>query len=322
MKNSKSIRMSAETAFVFPGQGSQGIDMLKDLDSKYKEVRSTFKEASDIVSRDLYKLLKKGTAEELQQTTNTQPIMLTASVAIWRIWTNSTNHMPAVMAGHSLGEYSALVCSGSLTFKSALHLVSKRAELMQNSTRSTKGSMAAIMGLEKKIIIELCKKISTRRDIVEAVNFNAPLQTVIAGEKKQVSKAMKDAELKGARKCVLLPVEVPSHCSLMKEAAEKFSKEIKKVKIKVPKVKIIHNCDAQSHENPQHILKALVKQLYMPVKWVDTIQNISAGGIEHFVEIGPGRVLSSLIKRIDKSFTTYSINDSKSLNYTLEELIA
>ena len=314
--------MPAETAFVFPGQGSQSIDMLKELNSKHKEVRATFKEASDILSRNLYKLLTKGTTEELNQTTNTQPLMLTASIAVWRIWTNSTNHVPVVMAGHSLGEYSALVCSGSLTFKSALNLVSKRAEFMQNSKIGSDGSMAAIMGLEKNVIIELCEKISTKRNIVEAVNFNAPLQTVIAGKKAQVDKAMKEAEAMGARKSTLLPVKVPSHCSLMKEAAEKFAKELKKVKIKVPEVTIIHNCDAQSHEDPQHILDALIKQLYMPVRWVDTIQKISADGIEHFVEIGPGRVLSSLIKRIDKSFTTYSINNIKSLNYALEELVA
>ena len=314
--------MSAETAFVFPGQGSQSINMLKELTSKYKEVRNTFKEASDILSHDLYKLLTKGTTEELSQTTNTQPIMLTASVAIWRIWTNSTNHMPTVMAGHSLGEYSALVCGDSLSFKSALHLVSKRAEFMQNSPLGSEGSMAAILGLEKDTIVELCEKISTKHDKVEAVNFNAPLQTVIAGKKTQVNKVMQEAKSKGASKSVLLPVKVPSHCSLMKEVAEKFSEELKKAKIKTPKVKIIHNCDAQSHNSPQHILDALIKQLYMPVRWVDTICNISANGIEHYVEIGPGRVLSSLIKRIDKSFTTYSVNDIKSLNYTLEELMA
>ncbi len=314
--------MSAETAFVFPGQGSQSINMLKELASKYKEVRTTFKEASDILSHDLYKLLVKGTAEELNHTTNTQPIMLTASVAVWRIWTNSTNHMPTVMAGHSLGEYSALVCGNSLSFKSALHLVSKRAEFMQNSPLGSKGSMAAIIGLEKDVIVELCEKISTECDRVEAVNFNAPLQTVIAGKKAQVNKALEEAKSKGASKCILLPVKVASHCSVMREVAEKFSEELKKVKIKTPKVKIVHNCDAQSHDSPRHILDALIKQLYMPVRWVDTIQNISANGIEHYVEIGPGRVLSSLIKRIDKSFTTYSVNDIKSLNYALEEFIA
>ena len=314
--------MSAETAFVFPGQGSQSINMLKDLSSKYKEVRDTFKEASDILSHDLYKLLTKGTTDELSQTTNTQPIMLTASVAIWRIWTNSTNHMPTVMAGHSLGEYSALVCGGSLSFRSALCLVSKRAEFMQDSPLGSKSSMAAILGLEKDAIVELCEQISTERDKVEAVNFNAPLQTVIAGKKAQVNKVMQEAKSKGASKSVLLPVKVPSHCSLMKGVAEKFSEELKKAKIKTPKVKIIHNCDAKSHTSPQHILDALIKQLYMPVRWVDTIRNISASGIEHYVEIGPGRVLSSLIKRIDKSFITYSVNDPKSLNYALEEFIA
>ena len=314
--------MSAETAFVFPGQGSQSVNMLEELNSKYNEIRATFKEASEILSRDLYRLIKKGTTEELEQTTNTQPIMLTASVAIWRIWTNSTNHMPTVMAGHSLGEYSALVCGGSLTFKSALRLVSKRAELMQNSVADNEGSMAAIIGLDKNTVIELCKQSCTKRNIVEAVNFNAPLQTVIAGKKAQVKKVMDAAKLNGAQKCVLLAVKIPSHCSLMKEASEKFAEEIKKVKISKPKVDIIHNYNAQAHKTPEHIFDALVKQLYMPVRWIDTIHNISASGIEHFVEIGPGRVLSSLIKRIDKSFTTYSINNPKSLNYALEQLIA
>ena len=314
--------MSAETAFVFPGQGSQSINMLQELDCKYKEVRTTFKEASEILSRDLYKLIRKGTTRELNKTTNTQPIMLTASVAIWRIWTSSTNHVPTVMAGHSLGEYSALVCGGALTFKSALHLVSKRAEFMQNSVAAGEGAMAAIIGLDKNVIVELCKKACTKNGVVEAVNFNAPLQTVIAGKKEQVKQVMESAQSNGAHKCVLLAVKVPSHCSLMREAAEKFAEEIKKVKFKEPKIEIIHNYDAQAHKTPQHIFNALVKQLYMPVRWIDTIQNISASGIEHFVEIGPGRVLSSLIKRIDKSFVTYSINDSKSLNYALEELVA
>ena len=314
--------MSARTAFVFPGQGSQSVNMLKELDVKYKEVRTTFKEASEILSQDLYKLINKGPVEELDKTTNTQPIMLVASVAIWRIWRNSTNHLPTIMAGHSLGEYSALVCSEALTFKSALHLVAKRAELMQNSTAAGNGgSMAAIIGLDKNKVIELCSNTCNKQGIVEAVNFNAPLQTVIAGNKKQVKQVMKEAQSDGAHKCILLAVNVPSHCSLMKEVADKFAKEIKKVKIKEPQVKIIHNYDAQSHKTPQHIFDALIKQLYMPVKWVDIIQNISASGIEHFVEIGPGRVLSSLIKRIDKGFKTYSINDPKSLNYALEELI-
>ena len=314
--------MSAQTAFVFPGQGSQSVNMLKELDSKYKEVRTVFDEASEILSQDLYKLISKGPAEELNKTINTQPVMLTASVAIWKIWTNSTNHLPIVMAGHSLGEYSALVCSGSLTFKSALHLVSKRAELMQNSAASNGGAMAAILGLKKDTIVELCKKTCDKKDLVEAVNFNAPLQTVIAGKKKLVKQVMKEAQSEGAHKCILLTVSVPSHCSLMKEAADKFAKEIKKIKIKEPKFEIIHNYDAKSHKNPQHIFDALIKQLYMPVKWVDIIHTISASGIEHFVEVGPGRVLSSLIKRIDKSFKTYSINDPKSLNYALEELIS
>ena len=314
--------MSAQTAFIFPGQGSQSVNMLKELDSKYKEVRTTFEEASDILSRDLYKLISKGPVEELDKTINTQPIMLAASIAIWRIWTNSTNHMPSIMAGHSLGEYSALVCGGALTFKSALQLVSKRAELMQNSVTDKEGAMAAIIGLDKNKIIELCNAVSTKEGVVEAVNFNAPLQTVIAGKRQQVKEVMKEAKSNDARKCVLLSVNVPSHCSLMKEAAKKFAKEIKKVKIKKPKVEVVHNYDAQIHKAPQQIFNALVKQLYMPVRWIDTIHNISAGGIEHFVEIGPGRVLSALIKRIDKSFVTYSINDPKSLNYALEELIA
>ena len=314
--------MDSETAFVFPGQGSQSVNMLAELNCKYKEIRATFEEASDILSRDLYKMIKKGTAKELDQTTNTQPIILTASVAIWRIWKNSTNHEPTVMAGHSLGEYSALVCSGALTFKSALRLVAKRAELMQNSVAGKDGAMAAIIGLNQDKIIRLCKKACIKEDIVEAVNFNAPLQTVIAGKTDKVKQVMKAAETEGANKCILLAVTVPSHCSLMREVSEKFSEEIKKVKISRPKVKVIHNYNAQCHENPRHIFDALAKQLYMPVKWIDTIHNISTGGIEHFVEIGPGRVLSSLIKRIDKSFITYSINDLKSLNYALEELVA
>ena len=314
--------MTAETAFVFPGQGSQSVNMLEELRCKHKEVRATFKEASEILSRDLYKLIKRGPAEELNQTINTQPIMLAASVAIWRIWKNSTNHVPAVMAGHSLGEYSALVCGGALTFKSALRLVAKRAELMHNSITANEGAMAAIIGLEKDMVIELCKKICTKNGIVEAVNFNAPLQTVIAGKTDRVKQVMEVAESEGASKCVLLAVKVPSHCSLMREAAEKFAEEVKKVKINKPTVKIIHNYDALSHELPKHIFDALVKQLYMPVRWIDTVHHIAASGIEHFVEVGPGRVLSSLIKRIDKSFITYSINDPKSLNYAVEELIA
>jgi len=314
--------MIIETAFVFPGQGSQSVNMLEALNHKYKEVRSTFEEASEMLSRDLYKLVRKGTAEELAQTTNTQPIILTASVAIWRIWKNSTNHVPAVMAGHSLGEYSALACSGALTFEAALRLVAKRAELMQSSMAGGEGVMAAIIGLDKDRVIELCKKSCTQGGIVEAVNFNTPLQTVIAGNTDKVKQVMEIAKVEGASKCVLLAVTVPSHCSLMKAAAEKFAEQIKKIKISVPKVKVIHNYDAQSYKDPAHIANALIKQLYKPVKWVDIIQKISASGIENFVEIGPGGVLSSLIKRIDKSFITYRVNDPKSLGYVLEKLTA
>lgn len=314
-------KMSVKTAFIFPGQGSQSVGMLKEFSRQYKKIHETFDEASSILSRDLYTLISKGSPKELNKTINTQPIMLTASIAIWRIWTESTDHVPAVMAGHSLGEYTALVCAGALPFKGALHLVSKRAELMEHAMPNGKGAMAAIIGLDKNTVIKLCKKTSNKGNVVESVNFNAPMQTVIAGVKTQVENVMNEAKKQGAYKCVMLAVNVPSHSSLMKEAATEFAKEIENIKINPPKIKVLHNFNAQSCDHPKSIMNALIKQFYMPVKWVDVIHNITVDGIEHFVEIGPGNVLSSLVKRIDKSLTTFSINNPHNLNHALEELM-
>lgn len=306
-------------AFIFPGQGSQKVGMLAELGASYPLVRQTFEEASDVLSYDVWKLISKGTEEVLNQTDKTQPALLTTSVAIWRVWQQQGGPPPAVMAGHSFGEYSALVCANALQFSDAVSLAEKRGQLMQRAVPQGEGAMAAILGLEDEKIIEICVKVANGQ-VVEAVNFNAPGQVVIAGHVKAVEKAMAQAKVEGAKKTLLLPVSVPAHCILMSQAAERMAEYLNQVTFSVPSIPVIHNVDVSVKTQPHEIRQALVTQLYRPVRWVETIKKMETKGITILLEGGPGKILGGLNKRITRHLSTLPIFDSETLNQALEAL--
>ncbi|WP_062268848.1 ACP S-malonyltransferase [Endozoicomonas arenosclerae] len=283
-------------AFVFPGQGSQSVGMLADhID--HPVVVQTFTEAAEELGFDLLKLISEGPAEELNKTENTQPALLTASVALWRLWLEKGGEQPAFMAGHSLGEYSALVCSGAMKFKDAVRVVRQRGLFMQEAVPAGTGAMAAILGLEDQQVITVCND-AAQGDVVEAVNFNSPGQVVIAGEKEAVARAVELAKEAGARKALPLPVSVPSHCALMKTAAEKLAVELESIELSEPKITVIQNVTAEVCSEPEKIRENLVKQLYSPVRWVETIQKLTEADVTRFAECGAGKVLAGLNKRI------------------------
>ena len=305
-------------SIVFPGQGSQSLGMLFDLNSNFSVVSEVFQEASDSISVNLWKILNED-QEALNLTENTQPIMLAAGYATFKVLSEETSLSPISMAGHSLGEYTALVASSSMIFFDAIRLVRKRGELMQAAVPSGAGSMAAILGLEDSVIIEICQKASNN-GVVQAVNFNSPGQVVIAGEKNAVAHACELMKEAGAKRALILPVSVPSHCSLMKEAAAKFKTFIESVEFKAPNRKVIHNVDADYAGDIKDIKAKLVEQLHMPVLWTDSINKMKASGVERFIEVGPGKVLTGLIRRIDKSLSASAIIDVSSLKSTIEEI--
>ncbi len=305
------------TAFVFPGQGSQSIGMLTDLAQMHTEVKQTFDTASQILETDLWNILTEGPLEALNQTENTQPLMLAAGVAVWRVWCKLSEIRPGWMAGHSLGEITALVCSDALSFDDAVKLVRERARLMQQAVPQGMGAMAAIIGLDDPDVVGLCKEISNHQ-LVSPANFNAPGQVVIAGHAQAVEEAIGVAKDKGARRAVLLPVSVPSHCSLMEPAAEKFRHHLNVVDIRSPEIPVVHNVDVASHAAPDVIRSVLTKQLCNPVRWVDTITFMHDQGVNTLVESGPGKVLSGLNKRIVRSCDTLSILDQTTLEKALE----
>ena len=304
-------------AFVFPGQGSQSVGMLNLLASSYPEVKQIFDRASSVLGRDLWSLVSNGPESDLNQTQNTQPAMLAAGVAVWEVWCKHSAVRPAWMAGHSLGEYTALVCSGGLHFEDAVKLVEARARFMQEAVPEGVGAMAAILGLEDDQVIDICDKVADS-EIVSAVNFNAPGQVVIAGHTEAVNRAAQAAKAAGAKRALILPVSVPSHCGLMKSAAEKLDSFLKNSAISTPKTPLIHNVDVTSHSEPEVIRSALKEQLYKPVRWVESINLIYSKGISCFVECGPGKVLTGLDKRIAKEADHLSIYDPESLNKALE----
>ncbi len=306
-------------AFVFPGQGSQAVGMLNDMATSYPEIKQTFAKASDVLGQDLWQLVSDGPEEALNQTQITQPAMLAAGVAVWEVWCKLTPVRPNWMAGHSLGEYSALVCSGALGFEDAVRLVAERARLMQAAVPAGVGAMAAILGLEDAQVIEACAAVSGD-EIVEAVNFNAPGQVVIAGHKAAVERACESAKAVGAKRAVLLPVSVPSHCALMKTAADKFAASLQEATFAIPNIPVIHNVDVQAHREPEAIRAALTAQLYQPVRWVETVSQLNVNGISTFVECGPGKVLTGLGKRIAKEAGHLSVYDLGTLNKVLEQL--
>lgn len=305
-------------AYLFPGQGSQSLGMLAELAGEYPEVKQTFEHASEILQQDLWALVSSGPEEELNRTENTQPIMLCASFAVWMVWNKKVNH-PAYMAGHSFGEYTALVCSGALDFATAVPLARFRGEVMQQAVPVGQGAMAAVLGLDNDKLAEVCVQAS-QGQVVEAVNFNAPGQVVIAGDSDAVARAIDVAKEAGAKRAVVLPLSVPSHSSLMQPAAEKMRDYLAGIVLKPSSVSVIHNVDVKAHSNVDDIKDALYRQLFNPVRWVETIRYLITRGTETFIELGPGKVLTGLSKRIDKSVQCYCVHDLKSLEQTLEQV--
>lgn len=303
-------------AAVFPGQGSQALGMLSALADAYAGVRETFQEASDSLSFDLWSLAQNGPEDQLNATVNTQPAMLAAGVAVWRIWRLSGAPLPSAMAGHSLGEYSALVCAEALRFDDAVRLVAERGRLMQSAVPDGEGAMAAILGLEDAEIVELCTE-AAGEDVVEAVNFNSPGQVVIAGTAAGVERAITLARDAGAKRALKLAVSVPSHCALMRPAAEELRRKLQDVSVETPQIPVIHNADVASYEDPDAIRDALARQLHSPVRWVETIRRISESGANTVLEMGPGKVLAGLCKRIDRGLSGLCIQDPASLEQGL-----
>jgi [acyl-carrier-protein] S-malonyltransferase len=304
-------------AFVFPGQGSQSVGMMQGWGER-AEVRATFVEASDALGQDLWALVTEGPVDQLNQTINTQPAMLAADIAVWRVWQAAGGAMPVLMAGHSLGEYAALVAAGSLGFADAIRLVRYRAEAMQAAVPEGVGAMAAILGLDDAVVRAVCGE-AAAGEVVEAVNLNSPGQVVIAGNKAAVERAMVLAKEKGAKRALPLPVSVPSHSSLMLPAAEKLLAHLQSVTIKAPLIPVLHNTDVQSHAEPDAIRAALARQLHTPVRWVETVHALKAADMQRVIECGPGKVLAGLIKRIDDTLPALALVDEASLQAALNQ---
>lgn len=301
--------MMQKTAFVFPGQGSQSVGMLQNIASTHPIIQETFKEASEALGYDLWALTAHGPAEKLNQTEYTQPALLTAGVAMWRLVRGQT---PTFLAGHSLGEYTALVCAESLTLIDAVRLVALRGRLMQEAVKEGEGAMAAILGLENDAVRTICEETATLSDIVSPANYNTIGQVVISGHKTAVLRAMERAKAYGAKRALLLPVSVPSHCVLMKPAAVHLRKAMAEIPFKLPCIPVIHNVDVSMHQSVDEIRQVLVEQLYQPVRWVETIQWMALKGIKTVYECGPGAVLSGLNKRIDATLQCESLSLSLS----------
>jgi len=305
-------------SIVFPGQGSQSLGMLSDLHSNFPVVNEIFQEASDAINVDLWKIINED-QELLNLTENTQPAMLAAGYATYKVLASEVSLSPISIAGHSLGEYTALVASGSLSFFEAVKLVRKRAELMEAAVPNGSGSMAAILGLDDEKVIDICAN-ANKLGVVEAVNFNSPGQVVIAGEKKAVLCACELMKEAGAKRALVLSVSVPSHCSLMKDAAMNFKRSVEVVNFQMGAEKVLHNVDADYSNNIEEIKSKLVEQLHKPVLWTSIVQKMKISGVEKLIEVGPGKVLAGLTRRIDKSLTGSAIIDVSSLKSTIKEI--
>ena len=309
-------------AGIFPGQGSQSVGMLADLADSFPTIKQTFEHGSDILGVDLFQLALKGPEEKLNKTVNTQPIMLAAGIAVWRVWLEQGGCQPAGLAGHSLGEYSALVAGGALEFADAIPLVQTRAELMQQAVPEGTGAMAAILGLDDVLVVKACAHANgseITQEVVQAVNFNSPGQVVIAGHKDAVDRAMKLAKEAGAKRAILLPVSVPSHCDLMIPAAHELAKKLKDINLSKSGIPVFHNVDATSQDDGDGIRTALAEQLHMPVKWVDTVNNLkSEFSVDSMIEFGPGKILFGLNRRIDRNIKTLCVHDTASLEKALQ----
>jgi len=302
--------------FVFPGQGSQSVGMLKELAADFSEVKNTFEEASEALGLDLWQLTQDGPEDVLNQTQNTQPAMLTAGIAVWRVWQSREGATPLIMAGHSLGEYTALVCAGAITFNDAVKLVADRGRFMQEAVPVGQGGMAAIIGLDDNAVVALCEK-AAEGDVLSPVNYNAPGQVVIAGTKAAVDRAVAISKDAGAKRALPLPVSVPAHSALMHSAAEQMKTRLAEIVISSPDIPVLHNVHVQSEASADDIRDALVRQIESPVQWVDTINKMVDGGTTTFIECGPGKVLAGLNRRINKATKTWPVFNSATLDEAL-----
>ena len=308
--------MTQNTAFIFPGQGSQTVGMLAELAADYPIIQATFAEASEALGFDLWQMVQDGPAEALNSTENTQPALLTASVAIWRAYCEAGGVAPTVMAGHRLGEYSALVCAGALKFDDAVKLVALRGRAMQEAVPAGTGAMAAIIGLDDDAIAKACAE-AAQGEVVSPVNFNSPGQVVIAGHRDAVARAGEACKAAGAKRALPLPVSVPSHCELMKPAAEKLAAALANIDVVAPAIPVINNVDVAKADTAEAIKDALVRQLYCPVRWTETVNTMAEQGIEQLVECGPGKVLTGLTKRINKALSGTAVNQPADLQALL-----
>lgn len=311
--------INSHLAFVFPGQGSQKIGMLAELAAEYPVVQQTFLEASEVLGYDLWALVQNGAQEEINLTERTQPLLLTASVAVFRVWKEKNGAMPALMAGHSLGEWSALVCAGVIAFKDAVKLVQQRGKFMQEAVPAGQGAMAAIIGLDDALIIEACKK-AEQGEVVSAVNFNSPGQVVIAGTAAAVERAGVLCKEAGAKRALPLPVSAPFHTELMRPAAERLAEQVTRTTFSTPVVPVVHNVTADVETNPEKIKALMIEQIYSPVRWVECVNTMVKKGVTKTLECGPGKVLSGLNKRINAEVATVSVESPEELLTVLSEV--
>jgi [acyl-carrier-protein] S-malonyltransferase len=311
---------NASLAFLFPGQGSQKVGMLADAHSTFASVRDTYAEAADALGYDVWQLIQEGEQEALNMTETTQPVLLTSSVALWRAWQEQGGPQPAVMAGHSLGEFSALVCAGALGFADAVKLVRQRGAFMQSAVPVGEGSMAAIIGMDDETINAICADTAKAHGVVAAVNFNSPGQVVIAGQTGAVDAAIEALKEAGAKRAMPLPVSAPFHTELMKPAGEKLAEAIAMIAISSPAIPVVHNVHAQTESDPERIRALLVEQIYSPVQWTKCVGAMVAEGASNMVECGPGKVLSGLNRRIEKSLQSYSLEQPDDLKSAVTEL--
>ncbi|NEV60762.1 ACP S-malonyltransferase [Thiorhodococcus minor] len=309
--------MSQQLAVFFPGQGSQSLGMLDALGETHPSVKQTFEEASDALGKDLWSLVSQGPKEDLDRTENTQPAMLAAGVAVWRVWQEAGGRPATQMAGHSLGEYAALVASGAMSFADGVRLAADRARFMQAAVPEGEGAMAAILGLADDQVVSICGE-QAQGEVLSAVNFNSPGQVVIAGSAGAVARAIDAAKAAGAKRALPLPVSVPSHCALMKPAAEQLAERLADVALALPSVPVIHNVSVTAADSVETLRDMLVQQLYSPVRWVETVEGVASQGVATALECGPGKVLAGLCKRIAKDMTTLPVFDPKTLEAAIE----
>lgn len=307
-------------AFVFPGQGSQKIGMLAELASQYPIIQQTFSEASDALSYDVWDLVQNGEQDQLNLTERTQPLLLAASVALWRVWRQGSDTIPALLAGHSLGEFSALVCANSLAFSDAVTLVRDRGQFMQTAVPVGEGAMAAVLGLDDGVIMDICSQ-AAAAGVVEAVNFNSPGQVVIAGKVAAVEQAISLCKEAGAKRAMPLPVSAPFHTSLMKPAGDKLAEKLAALQVSKPEIPVVHNVHAKTESDPDKIKALLVQQISSPVKWVACVETMVASGITMTLECGPGKVLSGLNRRIHKPLNVFNIEDLSGLEKAQQGII-